>query len=143
MEETLKQLTNDIATLKVTLWVVVFFLFVVTTMLVFAFKALVRAAKNTEKRADSRLFQDQAEELLDSDSNKELSELSNERVNDYPGDAWGHYYLAVSAYRLKDYIIAKQHFVKAGELNPQLKPISDDNIKEIESILSTSKPKAV
>lgn len=143
MEEILQQLASDISALKWFLGVVILLLFIVTVMLIFAFKMMIRAVRNTESRAEARLFQEQADVLLEEGKDAELRELAEDRIKKYRADAWAHYYLGMALYRLRDLILAKQHFMKVGELSPQLKSVADDNLEEINSILSETKPRIV
>jgi len=143
MEQTIQQLANDIAILKWLIGIVAIFLFIVTSMLLFAFKMLWRAVKNTDIRAEANLFQDQANTLLEEGKDKDLKVLAGDRLESYPADAWAHYFFALASYRLRDFVQAKQHFTKSGELNPQFKSLADESLKEIDTILSNQKPRIV
>ena len=143
MDKILQQLASDISLLKWLLGIVSVFLLIVTTMLVFAFMMLQRAVKNSDQRAASNFFQDQADNLLEEGKNAELKVLAEDRIKDYPADAWAHYYLGIAYYRLDDLVRAKQNFIKVTELSPHLKSVADENIEEIDKILSESKPRIV
>jgi len=143
MEETLNQLVSDVSTLTWLLRLLIAFLFVVIVVLIYFLKQMLVAVKNTEFRAEARIFQDQAEVLLDEGKNIELRELAEVRIREFQSDTWAHYYLGMALYRLRDYILAKQHFMKVIELNPQFKSAAEENLKEIESILSETKPRIV
>lgn len=143
MDDSLTQLTSDIETVKWLLAVVTVMLLVVTAMLVFAFKMMLRAARNTNARVESNLFNDQADLLLDEGKHSELRELSQNRLQETPGDAWAHYYLGIACYRQRDYVEAKRCFKKVGELSPMLKKIANENLEEVEMALVNAKPRLV
>jgi hypothetical protein len=143
MEETLQQLISEISTLKWLLGFVTLLLLIVTAMLVFAFKMMTQAVKNTESRAEARLFQEQAENLLDEGKDAELRKLAEERLNKAGSDAWAHYYLGMALYRLRDPFLAKQHFERVGELSPRLKSIADECLEEVDQMLKEIKPRLV
>ena len=143
MEDTMLQLADDIATLKWLLGVISVLLIIVTAMLVFAFKMLIQAVKNTESRAESRMFRDQADKLLEEGSDLELRKLAEERISACHSDAWAHYYLGMALYRQRDPFLAKQHFDKVGGLDPMLKSAADECLVEVNKMLSEIKLKPV
>ena len=142
MEESLQKLIGEISTLKWLLGFVTLLLLIVTSMLVFAFKMMIKAVK-TEFRAEARVFEEQAENLLDEGKDTELRRLAEKRLNEAGSDAWAHYYLGMALYRLRDPFLSKQHFEKAGELNPRLKSIADECLEEVNLMLKENKPRLV
>ena len=143
MEETIQKIASDLNTLKWLFGILAVFLFIVTVGLVSFLKMMSLAVKNTETRAEARIFSQQADTLLEEGKNKELKEHAELRLEEYPSDAWAHYYLAMALYRLNELVTAKEHFIKVGELSPHMKTAADESLEEIEAILSETKPRVV
>ena len=143
MEETILQLAEDITSLKWMLGVISVLLLIVAAMLIFAFRMLIQAVRNTESRAESRMFRDQAETLLEAGNNSELRELAEERVRTCHSDAWAHYYLGMALYRQRDPFLAKQHFDRVVKLDPLLKSTAEECLAGVNEMLSEIKLKPV
>jgi len=143
MEEALQQITNNITTLKWLLMFVTLMLLTLIAIIIYFFKNLMQAVKNSESRVEANVFQDKAAALLDDGKDAELRKLAEERLLDWSSDSWAHYYLGMALYRLRDPFLAKQHFMKAGELDPRLKSVTDECLEEVNRMISEHKPHLV
>lgn len=136
-------LSTELGHIKWLLAVAVVLLAAFATAAAAAAYTLVRMNKQVAEQGRLTLFQNEADDCLESGRLEDLVALAKGRIDSHPRHTWAHWYLALGFYHKGQWHDAKRCFFKVLELDPSWRDSVDAYLEELEVKIAQSGPKLV
>ena len=141
LQESLHYIAEDLEMIKWLLTCMLLFVLLAIAYLIHLFRHLRRLIK-PEQNADT--FRQKAKTLLNMNELDRVIQLSTERINQYPGELFAHWYLGQAHYRKKQWHKALAEFNYIHEIAPSWRQrFVNPFIADIRNQLQNSKPEII
>ena len=141
LQESLGYIAEDLEMIKWLFTGMLFFFLVAVLYLIHLFRQLRRLIK-PEQKADA--FRQKAKTLLNMNELDRVIQLSTDRINQYPGELFAHWYLGQAYYRKKQWHKALAEFNYIYEIAPSWRQrFVNPFIADIRNQLQNTKPEII
>lgn len=141
LQESLRYIAEDLEMIKWLLTCMLLFVLLAIAYLIHLFRHFRRLIK-PEQNADA--FRQKAKTLLNMNELDRVIQLSTERINQYPGELFAHWYLGQAYYRKKQWHKALAEFNYIYEIAPSWRQrFVNPFIADIRDQLQNTRPEII